>query len=147
MISKEQHLQKLKQMYESAPINQTHFTGTEIVFDKNEAVISFHSNESLNHAMGFGHGLVAFKMLDDSAYFAAQVTEKEFFLLTASFTLHFVRPIPATPIRAVGILRQHSKNLWVSESRLFDAENKELAFGTGSFMKSKVLLESVKNYF
>lgn len=133
-------------MYESAPVNLTHFSGTSIQFGTDHVEITFETINSLNHAGGSVHGAVAFKLLDDAAYFSCQMFELQFFLLTASFQIHFVRPVKSTRLTAVGHIRQKSKNLFVAESRLFDDRNKELAFGTGSFMKSAMELSSLEAY-
>lgn len=146
MQTKESHTRKLKVMYESAPVNQIHFAGTRIEFEDDQVEITFETNLSLNHAGGANHGAVAFKLLDDAAYFSCQIFEMQFFLLTASFQIHYVRPITSSRLTAIGKIRQKSKNLFVAEARLFDEHKKELAFGTGSFMKSTMELSSIEAY-
>lgn len=146
METRESHTQKLKAMYESAPVNQIHFKGTRILFETDHVEISCQTNPSHHHAGGSVHGAVAFKLLDDAAYFSCQMLEMQFFLLTASFQIHFVRPVTTTRITAIGRIRQKSKNLFVAEARLFDERKKELAFGTGSFMKSTMELSSLETY-
>ena len=146
MQTKESHIRKLKTMYESAPVNQVHFSGTRIEFYDDQVEITFETNPSLYHAGGSSHGAVAFKLLDDAAYFSCQMFEMQFFLLTASFQIHYVRPITSSRLTAIGRIRQNSKNLFVAEARLFDERKKELAFGTGSFMKSSMELSSIEAY-
>ena len=146
MQTRESHTRKLKEMYESAPVNQIHFGGTQIQFENDHVEITFETNHSLNHAGGSVHGAVAFKLLDEAAYFSCQMFEMQFFLLTASFQIHYVRPITSSRLTAIGKIRQKSKNLFVAEARLFDESKKELAFGTGSFMKSTMELSSIEAY-
>lgn len=133
-------------MYESAPVNLNHFSGTRIHFENDHVEINSETNPSLYHAGGSVHGAVAFKLLDDASYFSCQMFEMQFFLLTASFQIHFVRPVTSTRLTAIGQIRQKSKNLFVAEARLFDEQKKELAFGTGSFMKSAMELSSLEAY-
>lgn len=146
MNQQDLHFEKLSVMYQFANINQTHFSQSILRIQFQEAELHWHPVASFHHAMGSPHGAVAFKLLDDAAYFAAQSTEMEFALLTASFQVHFLRPLPDRPLLAVGKLKQKSRNLWISESSLFDDRKKELAFGMGSFMKSSMELRSVKGY-
>ena len=49
-------------------------------------------------------------------------------------------------IKAVGNVRFESNNLIVAESSLYNAEGKEIAFGTGNFTKSKILLNDTKGH-
>ena len=146
MQTREAHTRKLKEMYESAPVNQVHFSGTRIQFEVDQVEIHFETNLSLHHAGGSVHGAVAFKLLDEAAYFSCQMFEMQYFLLTSSFQIHFLRPVTSGQITAIGRLRQKSKNLFVAEARLFDERKKELAFGTGSFMKSAMELSSIEAY-
>jgi uncharacterized protein (TIGR00369 family) len=146
MLTRESHTQKLKNMYESAQVNQIHFNGTRIQFEADQVEITYETNPGLNHAGGSVHGAVAFKLLDEAAYFSCQMFETQYFLLTASFQIHFMSPVTLTRLTAIGRIRQKSKNLFVAEARLFDERKKELAFGTGSFMKSRTELSTVTTY-
>jgi uncharacterized protein (TIGR00369 family) len=124
MKSIELHTLRLKRIYESAPVNQLHFKGTQIQFSNDQVEINFETNSSLNHAGGSVHGSVAFKLLDDAAYFSCQMFEMQYLLLTASFQIHFVRPVKSSRIIAIGKLRQKSKNLYVAEAMLIDEQKK-----------------------
>ncbi len=140
------HFEKLIHMYASARINEIHFSSSTMNFNADQVEIRFTPDATLHHSMGFVHGSVAFKLLDDAAFFASQAKEQEFALVTTGFNIHFLRIVSDTPLLAIGKLKQKSKNLWISESRLLDNKNRELAFGTGSFMKSNVLLSTIPAY-
>jgi len=43
-------------------------------------------------------------------------------------------------------VKYRSKNLFVAESTLFNEMGKEIAFGTGSFVKSKIALSKEIGY-
>jgi uncharacterized protein (TIGR00369 family) len=134
------HFSKLERMYLSANINQAFFQTTEIKIDEKSCEISLEISEKYHHALGAMHGSIYFKLLDDAAFFSASSIVKDYFMLTSSFNIHFTRPFKNGKIKAIGILRSHSKNLFIAESKLIDERGNELAFGSGNFMKSRMPL-------
>jgi uncharacterized protein (TIGR00369 family) len=139
-MDKENHLENLIKLYSSAPINQLHFKGSELRFNEDNAEIRLPVTEDFFHGMGTLHGSVAFKLLDDAAFFAAQAQEQLQFLVTSSFQIHFLRPGKTGELLAVGTVRQKTRTHWISEVRLFDERSKEIAFGSGTFQKSELKL-------
>jgi acyl-coenzyme A thioesterase PaaI-like protein len=85
-------------------------------------------------------------MLDDAAYFAASSVVKDFFMLTTSFSTNILRPVSKGKLTAVGKIRYKSTNLYTAEASLFNEDGKEVAFGTGNFVKSKILLSQEVGY-
>ena len=71
---------------------------------------------------------------------------EDVFVLTTSFTINITRPISQGIIKATGNVRFESNTLIVAESSLYNAEGKEIAFGTGNFAKSKILLKDTEGY-
>ncbi|AKH22346.1 PaaI family thioesterase [Sedimenticola thiotaurini] len=139
-----QHYQSLRRMYLAAPINQLYLP--EISIDKGEARISIELRESYHHAAGAVHGSVYFKMLDDAAYFAASSLEREFFLLTASFTTYLIRPVASGVMRATGRVVSRTRSQIIAESVVYDGRDRELARGSGIFAKSGQRLEGTPGY-
>jgi len=90
--------------------------------------------------LSYVHGSVYFKLLDDAGYFAANSVIEDVFLLTSSFNVNLIRPVTSGTIKAVGKLKSQSKNLLIAEATIYNEEGKEVAFGTGTFMKSGVVL-------
>lgn len=82
-------------------------------------------------------------MLDDSAFFAAQSMETEFFLLTAQFNVHLFRPVIGGELKATGHVLVASRKLFTCESELSNEKGKLVARGYGTFMKSTVPLNSL----
>ncbi len=140
------HFRKLEHMYLHANINQRMFSTTQIHIENGTAEISLELNSDYFHALGALHGSVYFKLLDDAAFFAASSLVPNVFLLTASFQLHFIRPVSEGLITARGLVRVPSKNNLIAESTLFDAKGREIAFGSGTFARSKSLLTDLKTY-
>jgi uncharacterized protein (TIGR00369 family) len=133
-MSLEEHYRKLEHMYHHAPVN-LEFKPRLHVSDK-RAEIEMEVDPRYFHAANALHGAVYFKMLDDASFFAANSIVDDVFVLTAGFQLHFFRPVDKGTLRAVGELEYASSNLFVCKVRLY-VKDQEVAYGTGSFMKSR----------
>ncbi|RME82192.1 MAG: PaaI family thioesterase [Caldilineae bacterium] len=119
-------------MYLAAPNNGYYRPTLKVSQGRAELVIPV--RREFFHAAGAVHGSVYFKALDDSAYFAASSLVFDVFLLTASFQVHFLRPIAAGEIHARAEVVHHSRRLLIADSVLTDAEGRAIARGTGTFM-------------
>ena len=142
----QEHFRKLEKMYLSANINTMIFDTTTIIISEKTAEIGLTISEKYFHALGAIHGSVYFKLLDDAAFFAVNSIVEDAFVLTTSFNINLVRPVTKGKLRSVGTVRFQSPNLYVAESRLYNEEGKEVAFGTGNFAKSKIQLSDVIGY-
>ena len=142
----EEHFRKLERMYLQANVNRIVFDSTSIKVEEGRAEIGMIVTDKFHHKGAAMHGTVYFKMLDDSAYFAANSLATDYFLLTSSFSINLLRPVVSGDIKAVGIIRSKTKSLYIAESTLYDSRGREVAFGTGNFMKSKVELNSEIGY-
>ena len=140
------HRNGLIAQYNRADVNRISFPGSRLSFNGYDAEISFMAESCWLHGGGKIHGAVLFKYLDEAAYFAAQLRETSFFLVTAQFQIHFLRPVSAGLLRAEGRLRQKGTQAYVAEARLFDDRGREAAFGTGTFLKSNTGLSSIESY-
>ena len=135
-----EHYQKLERMYLVANIQKLMFETTTIKISEGESEVGLTVQEKYHHAGAAMHGAVYFKLLDDAAYFAANSVIEDVFLLTSSFNVNLIRPVVSGKIRAIGKLKSQSKNLLIAEATIYNEEGKEVAFGTGTFMKSGVVL-------
>ncbi len=140
------HYNKLRNMYLQANINTMIFDTTTCKISQKESEISLNITEKYFHALGAIHGSVYFKLLDDAAFFAASSVVEDVFVLTTSFTINITKPISQGTIKAIGNVRFESSNLIVAESSLYNEDGKEIAFGTGNFAKSKILLKDTEGY-
>lgn len=138
------HYQCLQNMYLSAPINQLY--RPLIALSEGVAEITIELQEQFHHAAGAVHGSVCFKMLDDAAYFAAATLERERFLLTSSFTLYLIRPVVSGVIHASGRVVSRTRQQFIAESVLCDGRKREIARGSGVFMRGREQLESATGY-
>ena len=141
-----EHYSKLKRMYLQSNVNTQLYPTTECEIELSKATISITLSDQYFHALNAVHGSVYFKLLDDSAFFAVNSIVEDAFVLTTSFTSNLVRPVSSGKIEAIGQVRFESKNLFMAESTLYDEKGNEIAFGSGSFVKSKINLSEEIGY-
>ena len=143
---KDAHFEKLEGMYLSASINTDLYESTQIEIGENNAVITLDISSKYFHALGALHGSVYFKLLDDAAFFAVNSAVRDVFVLTASYHVHFLRPVMGGRIKAVGELSEISGKYFLANADLYDENDKKVAFGSGKFVKSKIELTGEIGY-
>jgi uncharacterized protein (TIGR00369 family) len=131
----EDYYRKLERIYLSAPINEIYQPAIRI--SRGTAEIAITVRPHFYHAGNAVHGSVYFKSLDDAAFFAVNSLVEGFLVLTASFTVYFLRPITEGSMRAVGKVVHEGSSAFVAESVLWNGHGQEIARGSGSFVKSK----------
>ena len=131
-------------MYYAAPFNQ---------FFKPELTITDHQTEILikierhhYHAGGNVHGSIYFKMLDDASFFAAQSMEYDVFLVTTSFTTYLTRPVSTGVLKSIGQVVNYNRSQFITESILYNSDDKEIGRGNGIFVRSKMALDHALGY-
>lgn len=140
----EEHYQRLINMYAAAPINEIYLP--RMTVREGEATIEINLTDKLHHAAGAVHGSVYFKMLDDAAFFAANSYEKDFFVLTTSFTTYLTRPVSEGILRSEGKVVNRNKTQFIAESVVYDGDNNEVGRGSGVFVRSKWPLNGALGY-
>ncbi|TNC79518.1 MAG: thioesterase [Oleiphilus sp.] len=143
-MSKDHHYAGLELMYLNAPINA--FYPPRIEIGEGSCSIEIDVKKDYFHAAGAVHGSVYFKLLDDSAFFAANSLEREVYVLTTSFTTYLTRPVSSGVIRAEGRVVNQNRSQFIAESVMYDGEDREIARGNGIFVRSKIALNSVSGY-
>ncbi|MFD2247281.1 PaaI family thioesterase [Pontibacter ruber] len=140
-----EHYRRLERLYHVAKIQEFYSDSTiEVSHERTEITLPvapkfFHGAQAI-------HGSVYFKLLDDAAYFAVASLVRDVFIVTSSFQLNLVRPVSSGTLHAIGTVRSKSRNLYVAEARLLNEKGKEVAFGTGQFMRTTQLLENLNGY-
>jgi uncharacterized protein (TIGR00369 family) len=137
-MSNEEHYRKLERMYLSAPVNE--YYAPEIHIGAGQAQVSIPVRRDFFHAADAVHGAVYFKLLDDSAFFAASSLVEDVFVLTVSYNVYFTRPVSEGVMKATGKVVQASRRLIIAESVVVDSKEREIARGSGTFMRSKIKL-------
>jgi uncharacterized protein (TIGR00369 family) len=139
------HRQGLERLYAAAAINAS-FPSRLTLPEAGKARITFEVTPAMFHAAGAAHGTIYFKMLDDAAFYAANSTVAEHFLLTTQFNLVLTRPVQAGPLVAHGRWVSGRRRVLIAEARLVDDEGEEVARGTGTFMRSRIGLSTLEGY-
>ena len=139
------HYRALERLYGSAPVNRL-FASTLQIEGEGRSRLMFDVTEACYHAAGAAHGTIYFKMLDDAAFYAANTLVTDRFLLTTSFNLHFTKPVRAGRVIAEGRWISGRRRVYVAEARLIDEEGDEIGRGTGTFMRSHILLSGLAGY-
>lgn len=142
-MCKDDHYRKLEHMYLAAPINN--FYQPNISITEGQAEIQIEVNPEYFHAAGALHGSIYFKLLDDTAFFAANSLVDDFFLLTVSFNLYLTRPVTEGILAARGRVVSQSTKYILAES-LLTVEGVEVARGSGTFLPSRIKLVDVESY-
>ena len=143
-MSLDPHFAALELMYLSAPINS--FYPPRMTIGEGVCTIEIDVKKDYFHAANAVHGSVYFKLLDDSAFFAANSYEREVYVLTTSFTTYITRPVSSGVVRAEGRVVNKNRSQFIAESVMYDSEDRDIARGNGIFVRSKVELSSIPGY-
>lgn len=140
----EEHYRRLERMYLQAPINLWY--KPRLTISDGACDLAIDARAEFHHAAGAVHGSVPFKLVDDSAFFAANSRVTECFVLTVSVDLHLLRPVVSGTLTARGRLVHGSKRLFVAHSEVRNDEGKLVARGTGTFLTSNIPLDERIGY-
>ena len=140
------HYRNLERMFAAAPINHELIKGAQLTVGDHQAELTLPINTVFFHAAGSLHGAIYFKLLDDSAYFAAASAEEECFLYTKSYKIHFKRPVSGGVLKAKGQLVEADDHEWIAISEIFNEHEQLVASGQGVFVKSRLLLKDQPGY-
>lgn len=138
------HFRKLENMYHSAPVNQ--FYSPRLSVAQGNSTLTMEVCEEFFHAAGALHGSVYFKALDDAAFFAVNSLVPEHFVVTVSFNIYLLRPVQSGTLRSEGTVTSETKSLFVADAALYLNDDRVVARGSGSFMRSRVPLNSIDSY-
>jgi len=137
-MTSDEHYRRLERMYLSAPINRIY--QPDIRVSERAAEVGLAVQPAFHHAANALHGSVYFKCLDDAAFFAANSVILDVFVLTVTFNIVLLRPVTTGRILATGRLVHTSRSLQVAEAELRDENQKLVATGSGTFMRSTIAL-------
>lgn len=144
-MTSQEHYTALENMYLAAPINSEIFQPKIHVSEASSEII-IDIKDQYHHAAGGVHGSVYFKMLDDTAFFAANSLETEVFVLTTTFTTYLTRPVSEGQLRAVGQVVNQNSSQFIAESVVYDSKEREIGRGSGIFVRSRMLLKDAMGY-
>lgn len=139
-----EHFRRLERAYATAPVTQWY--GTTLHVEDGRAEVRVTVRPEFCHAARAVHGSVYFRLLDDAAFFAVNSQVPDVFVLTVSFTIHFLRPVAAGELCATGHVVHAGGRLFVAESRLTDDAGRLVGQGSGTFTRSGILLDANIGY-
>lgn len=143
-MANEEHFRKLERMYAGAPTNEYYRPALRV--SEGESEITIPVRNDFFHAANAVHGSVYFKALDDVAFFAVNSLVQDHLMLTVSFTIYLTGPISSGEMRAKGRVVHRSKRLYLAEASVRDSSDREIARGSGSFMRSSIALDASVGY-
>jgi len=144
-MTAEEHFRCLEHLYQTAKIQET-FSGSTIAVSYGMAEITLPVRDAYFHGAQAIHGATYFKLLDDAAYFAVASTITDVFIVTSSFQLNLLRPVNSGNLKAVGTIRSKGGTILIAEATLYNDKGKEVAFGTGQFVKTTQALSTLAGY-
>ncbi len=142
--ARKEHWRALEVMYLASPINRIYEPSIDVGLETAE--IGIEVGEHFFHAGGATHGSVTWKMLDDAAFFAAASVVEDAFILTTSFTSYLTRPVSKGSLRSVGTVVTRNRSQIIAEAVAFDHAGREVARGSGMFVKSRMKLAELPLY-
>ena len=128
------YYQRLEQLYYKNPCNAHYDLSMKV--GTGTAAVTLTVRPDLLHGGGVLHGSVYFKALDDAATFAAASLKENEIHVTASFNIHFLRPISEGSFTATANVIHQSRRIVLVEAEALDENGRKLAYGSGSFMKA-----------
>ena len=131
-------------MYAFAPTN-SYYKPTMRV-DEGYAEVIIPVRQDFFHAADAVHGAVYFKALDDAAFFAVNSLVNDVFVLTVAFNIYLTRPVSQGEMKAIGQVIHRSQRLFIAQSKLTDSDSREIAWGSGTYMRSAIQLTPKLGY-
>ena len=143
-MAEDGHYRRLEHLYDTAPV--TRWFGAAISVTDGHATVRMPVRSEFYHAARAVHGAIYFRALDDAAFFAANSRVTDVLVLTVSFVVHFTAPVSEGELLALGRVVHESGRLLVAESELRDDAGRLLAKGSGTFIRSRILLTADIGY-
>lgn len=96
--------------------------------EKGEAVISAAYDPAQENGYGATHGGILMTMLDAATWFSSAVThESGTRIATSAMTVHFLRPVLGSGLKAVASLIKSGKRQDVAEAYIYDDSGQKVA--------------------
>lgn len=140
------HYRRLEKMHATAACNLAYCPGLTLEVGEGRSTMTLPVRPEFFHAAKAMHGFLYFKMMDEAAFFAANSLVEDVFVLTGSFNLHLFRPVTSGLLRAEGTVTHASKSSILAEAVLYNAEGKQIARGSGTFVRGPTPLNAEIGY-
>ena len=134
----EAHFRLLERLYHAAPSNG--LTPARMVIGDGTAAATMQLEPAYRQAVGGVHGMLIFKLLDETGFYAANSRVLDVFLTTASLNTNFVAPPQGSLISATAHVLQQARSSLLIEASVFDEDRSMLAHATGTFVRTRIKL-------
>jgi uncharacterized protein (TIGR00369 family) len=124
----------LRSFNETARIART--LGLTLAFDdERRAIITMPHDPAYDHALGGVHGGIYMTLLDSAAWFAsAAAHDDSIWVATSELTVHLLKPVTESGLRAVGRVIQGGRRQDIAEAHLYDDAERLVAHAIGTFV-------------
>jgi uncharacterized protein (TIGR00369 family) len=103
--------------------------------DQRRAIITMPYHPGYDHALGGVHGGIYMTLLDSAAWFtAAAAHDESIWVATSELTVHLLKPVQESALRAVGSLIQSGSRLDIAEAHLYDESDQLVGHAVGTFI-------------
>jgi len=144
-LTKEEHYRKLERMYASAPTTKYYMSTIQVSEGHAEVILPV--RHDFLHVAGTAHAAVYCKLLDEATVFAVSSVVHDVFVLTASLNIYLTRPVSeGEEMKAIGRVVHCTRRLFIAEAELVDSDGREIARGSGIFMRSTIPLSPEIGY-
>jgi uncharacterized protein (TIGR00369 family) len=133
MTTPQRRAHLLESFHDYATISKS-FGMTLSYQDDGSAVIEMPYNPGLDHARGGVHGGIYMTLLDSAAWFTSAAAHDVGWVATSELTVHLLRPIIKTSMRAVGKMIKSGKRFDIVEADLFDGDGNLAGHAVGTFV-------------
>jgi uncharacterized protein (TIGR00369 family) len=140
----DRHWRALERMYHAAPING--YFRPEMHIGADETIVRMPVRPDFFHAAAALHGAAYFKLLDDATFFAIAAQVEDVFVLTASFTISFAKPVTGGVLTARARATGQEGRRYMAEGAIEDEQGGVVARGNGVFVRSTIPLSSLPAY-
>ncbi|MBC7643929.1 MAG: PaaI family thioesterase [Thermoleophilia bacterium] len=137
-MTDESHFRHLERMYHAAPSNK--LTPATMVIGDGTATLTMRIEPSYRQAVGGVHGMLIFKLLDETGFYAANSRVIDVFLTTASMNTHFTSPPHGEVVTATARVLHQGRSTVLVEASVFDSDNTLVAHATGTFVRTRVAI-------
>ncbi len=140
----EQHLEKLENLYLSDAANKEFDPGVKVF--EGEAEIHVPVREKISNIDGTIIGCICYKLMEDAAILAVNSIVNDVQVLASNFNIYLSNSIASRELTARARFMGNSGNQFLVETVVTDANRKEIARGSGAFVKSSLKLSQMTGY-
>ena len=136
-----EHLARLEDVYHGAPTNR--LIPARLQLSTGAAHLEMPIADEHAQAVGQVHGMLYFKALDESSFYAANTLVDDVFLTTASLNVQFLAPLTSGPMLADATVVHAARSSFIVDATVRDTTGRLLARSTGTFVRTSSVLRPV----